>query len=126
MVMSDFSDWLDREMSLRGLTLRDVAEEVGVSWSTVRSWRKGWTAPDFGYTAGLAKALAEDVVRVRQLLGSSEENGEQPDAPEITELVAIARELQAQGQALDLQALLHTARALRDYSRNRARAGRRR
>jgi hypothetical protein len=115
--MSDFSVWLDQEMEERGVALRDVADGVGVAWSTVRSWRKGWTKPGFEYTEAIARVMNADVARVRVMLGYGDV-GEEPATPsEVVELGSIYLELEPERQ----ESLLLVARSLRDSQRRRGR-----
>lgn len=114
--MSDFSEWFDREMTERGVALRDIAEGVGVAWSTVRSWRKGWTKPGFEYTEAIARVMNADVTRVRALLDYGDVEEAAPP-PEVSELGLIYLELEPARQ----ESLLLVARSLRDSQRRRGR-----
>ena len=115
--MSDFSEWLDQEMDARGVALRDVADGVGVAWSTVRSWRKGWTKPGYEYTEAIARVMNADVPRVRAMLGYGEVGEEPATPPEVVELGSIYLELDPERR----ESLLLVARSLRETQRRRAR-----
>lgn len=114
--VTEFSEWLEREMRERGLTLQQVADVTGVVPNTIRSWRNGWTTPPYDKTARIAEAMSADVAIVRGLAGYGEVIDD--DDPEATELASILAELQAPAR----DSLLVVARALRDSQRRRGRS----
>lgn len=111
--MSDFSEWLQTEMTRRRLTLRAVADHVGVAPNTIRSWKLGKTHPDYEFIPGLARALAEDVAVVRDQAGYGDSVEPVPE-PDITELKHIYLELDHPEYR---RSLMLTARSLRDSHR---------
>lgn len=121
--MSEFGDWLSQQMDERKLSLRDVADVTGVSPTSVRGWRTGFSQPSWENCQGLATALGMDVGAVRELAGYSgaaKEGGGQ-DSAELTEVTAIWQELESPSR----ESLLAVARALRDQQRGKARGARR-
>lgn len=126
--MSEFSDWLVAEMDSRDpkLSLRDVGEPAGVSPTTVRSWRSGFTQPSWENCQGIARALGMDtpegVARVRELAGYN--GAVADDAPEVDPdlefIVSAWKELE--DSARGRQAVRVVVQSLLDSQRARARA----
>jgi transcriptional regulator with XRE-family HTH domain len=112
--MSDFSEWLIREMERQELSLRDVAKATGVGHTSVRGWQAGTAVPSFGNCKKLAEALGTSVDFVRTLAGYVDGEPEQPPAePPPTWLVEGYIELDEFGRkALEttLDALLQSQR----------------
>lgn len=115
---TDFASWFDQQMSERGLSLRDVAGVTGVSPTTVRTWRTGFSQPSWENCEGIALALGLDPGDVREragYAGARPGNGDQEPAW-ITELLQGARELSDARR----ESLLVVMRALRDQQRAEA------
>ena len=115
LVTNDFASWFDQQLTERGLSLRDVGAVVGVSPTTVRSWRTGFSRPTWENCEGIAITLGMEPGEVRERAGYSGariSSGEQEPAA-LTEISQTWRELSEDRR----ESLLAVARALRDQQR---------
>lgn len=114
--MSDFTEWLTKQIAQR--SLRDIADEVGVRHSTVKSWQTGYSVPSWHNCREIAKAFGVPREYVRALAGyvdADELLDSAPDA-EAIELSAIWTQLDEPNR----ESLLRVAQALRVTQRRPA------
>lgn len=123
--MSEFSEWLTQEVGRRGLSLRDLADEItrrrqtkgGVKHTTIKSWMDDYAVPTWHNAGTLAEALGVPRAYVRGLAGYNDPEDEPYDGDiEASELLAIWGSL----DEFDRQVLIRSARALRDSPSRRA------
>ena len=117
--MAELTEWLKTAIEESGRTLRDLASDIGVSHTALRSWERGWTTPSWENCARIAAALNVDPAFVRELAGYSEPNPQAETDPELAEVIAAWPELDQEKQ----QALLLTLRGLRMMQRASRRSG---
>ncbi len=58
-------------------SMRELAEETGITYSTLRAWSAGARAPHAAHTASLAKALRTRAAKLQELAAELEQAGEE-------------------------------------------------
>jgi transcriptional regulator with XRE-family HTH domain len=61
---TNLSEWIRQRRSRLGLTKKDLAVQVGVSYQTIRFWE-----------SGLQKPTAEHLKRLQEVLGAGSDQG---------------------------------------------------
>ena len=90
-------DWLRRELTRRGISVRDATEAVGLkSTQAVYAWMSDKAAPTDEAAAKLAELLDVPEVEIRRRFGLWVPEDDQPQRPELRdELIELRAQLKA-------------------------------
>lgn len=75
---ANFAEWLTNELETRGIGDRQMAKYLGVSHTSVRAWRLGFTTPSWESAGKIADHLKIDPRFVRRIVGYSVDEFTEP------------------------------------------------
>lgn len=95
MTSASTGEWLSRQIERRGVTVRQIADALGVTTKTVYDWQGGKTAISEERVPRLAEILRVSELQARKGLGFwvPDENEPPPIDSRLDEMEALARSL---------------------------------
>jgi transcriptional regulator with XRE-family HTH domain len=95
MTSASTGEWLARQIGRRGVTVRQIAEALGVTTKTVYDWQSGKTAISEERVPRLAEILSVSELEARRGLGFWVPSGDEPPPIDsrLDEMETLARSL---------------------------------